>query len=69
MKKHSPEFLALVHAAKARIMECSAGDVVARVECGESLLIVDVREESEFAAGHIQGATHLGKGILECIPD
>ncbi len=65
MKKHSPEFLALVQAAKARITECSAGDVAARVEGGESLLIVDVREEGEFAAGHIQGATHLGKGILE----
>ncbi len=65
MKNHSPGFLALVHAAKALIQECTAAEVAARVRAGEQPLIVDVREQSEFAAGHIAGAIHLGKGILE----
>ena len=62
---HSPGFLALVNAAKSRVQQCDAADVAARVASGESLVLVDVREESEFAAGHIAGAVHLGKGILE----
>ncbi len=32
---------------------------------GDKFLLVDVREESEFAAGHLPGAIHLGKGIIE----
>ena len=71
---HSPGFLALVNAAKSRVQQCEAADVVARVQAGEKLNLVDVREESEFHAGHIAGAIHLGKGIVErdiekCISD
>ena len=62
---HSPGFLALVNAAKSRVQQCDAADVAARVAAGQRPLLVDVREESEFAAGHIAGAVHLGKGILE----
>ena len=62
---HSPGFLALVNAAKSRVQQCEAADVAARVAAGQRPLLVDVREESEFAAGHISGAVHLGKGILE----
>jgi len=40
-------------------------DVVARLKAGDRPLLIDVREESEFEAGHIAGATHLSKGILE----
>ena len=32
---------------------------------GESILLIDVREESEFAAGHIPGAIHVSKGVIE----
>lgn len=62
---HAPEFLKLVQDAKSRIKECSVADVRSRMECGEKLNIVDVREESEFAAGHVPGAVHLSKGIIE----
>ena len=65
MKKHSPGFLELVNAAKTRITELSAADVVKRIKTGESICLIDVREESEFAAGHAAGATWLGKGIIE----
>jgi rhodanese-related sulfurtransferase len=64
-KQHSPRFLAIVNDTKTRIRECTVHDVKARMDRGELLTLVDVREESEFAAGHIPGAIHLGKGIIE----
>jgi rhodanese-related sulfurtransferase len=64
-KQHSPRFLTIVSEAKSRIRECSVDDVKLRLEGGESLNIIDVREESEFANGHLPGAIHLGKGIIE----
>src|SRR5437763_13838425 len=63
--KHSPRFLAIVEDAKKRIRETNVDEVKARLDKGEKLLLIDVREESEFAAGHVPGAIHLGKGILE----
>lgn len=65
MKQHSPRFLALVQEARSRIRETDVAGVRARLEAGEPLVLLDVREESEWAAGHIPGARHLGKGILE----
>jgi rhodanese-related sulfurtransferase len=64
-KHHNPGFLALVNEAKNRVRECTVADVKARLDAGESLTIIDVREESEYAAGHIPGAIHLSKGIIE----
>lgn len=62
--KHTPGFLAIVHDARKRIKECSIQDVKeSRVPAGSA--IIDVREESEFAAGHIPGAVHLSKGVIE----
>lgn len=63
--KHSPRFLALVNEAKSRVREIEPADLIARMEAGERFEIVDVREESEWAAGHARGSRHLGKGILE----
>lgn len=64
-KQHSPGFLALVNAAKSRVRECTVHDVQRRLAAGEPLNIIDVREESEFARGHLPGATHLSKGVIE----
>lgn len=64
-KQHAPEFLKLVSDAKSRVQECTVGDVLARRDAGELFVLVDVREESEFAAGHIPGAVHIGKGVIE----
>ena len=64
-KQHSPAFLALVAAAKANIREYSVDDIRDRQQNGDSFVLVDVREESEWQRGHIAGAVHLGKGILE----
>jgi rhodanese-related sulfurtransferase len=63
--QHSPRFLKLVQDAKSRIRETTVDDVKARLDRGEKLTIIDVREESEYARDHLPGAVHLGKGIIE----
>lgn len=61
---HSPGFLKLAEDAKSRVREISVEEARKKVERGRALLI-DVREESEWAAGHARGARHMGKGIIE----
>ena len=63
--QHSPRFLRLVEDARKRVRETNADEVKARLDRGEKLLLVDVREESEYARDHLPGAVHLGKGVLE----
>jgi rhodanese-related sulfurtransferase len=62
---HSPRFLQLVQDAKQRIRETTVDQVKGRLDRGEKLCLIDVREESEYARDHLPGAVHLGKGILE----
>jgi rhodanese-related sulfurtransferase len=64
-KQHAPGFLKLVRDAKTRVTECTVADVKRRLDAGERFTLVDVREESEYAAGHAAGAVHLGKGVIE----
>lgn len=63
--QHSPRFLHLVRDAKSRVRETTCDAVKARLDRGDALTLIDVREESEFARDHLPGAVHLGKGILE----
>lgn len=65
MAKHAPQFLKIVNDAKSRVRELTVEDVKKKLEKKESFKLVDVREESEFAAGHLPGATHIGKGVIE----
>jgi rhodanese-related sulfurtransferase len=65
MKQHNPGFLALVNDAKSRVQEIDIDGYLAMRQAAEPHVLVDVREESEFAAGHVKGALHLGKGIIE----
>jgi rhodanese-related sulfurtransferase len=62
---HAPKFLSIVNDAKKRVKETNVADVKRRMDAGENLTLVDVREESEWANGHLPGAIHLGKGIIE----
>jgi rhodanese-related sulfurtransferase len=64
-KAHHPGFLALVNDAKTRIREMDIEQYKQLVAAAEPHLLIDVREESEWAAGHAAGSTHLGKGIIE----
>lgn len=65
MVKHSPRFLQLVESIRVNVRECTIEDVRQRLEQGEQFLLFDVREESEYKAGHLPGAKPLGKGIIE----
>jgi rhodanese-related sulfurtransferase len=62
---HAPQFLKLVNDAKKQIKETNVPDVKRRIEAREKFLLVDVREDNEWAKGHLPGAVHLGKGIIE----
>ena len=63
--KHSERFLAIVNDAKSRVRECTVEEVAAKRERGDTFHLVDVREESEWARGHLPGAIYLGKGVIE----
>jgi rhodanese-related sulfurtransferase len=72
--KHSPAFLAIVNDAKSRVKQWDFREVKKRLDSGEKFTLVDVREDNEWARGHLPGAIHLGKGIIErdielAIPD
>ncbi len=62
---HHSGFEQLVERVRSRVRECSVHEVRARVEHAEPFHFLDVREDHEFGAGYAQGATHLGRGILE----
>ncbi|HVO80469.1 MAG TPA: rhodanese-like domain-containing protein [Terriglobales bacterium] len=63
--QHSPRFLQIVDDARKRVRENTVDDVKAMLDGGDKFLLVDVREESEFAKDHLPGAIHLGKGVIE----
>jgi rhodanese-related sulfurtransferase len=64
-QQHSPRFLQIVEDARKRIREVSVDEVKTRIDRGENFLLLDVREESEYAHDHLPGAIHLGKGVIE----
>lgn len=71
---HAPKFLKLVNESKAKVKETNVGEVKRRMDAGEKFLLVDVREDNEWANGHLPGAVHMGRGIIErdiegAIPD
>ncbi len=63
--QHSARFLRIVEDAKKRVREVSIDDIKSRLDRGDKFVLVDVREESEYAKDHLPGAVHLGKGVIE----
>lgn len=63
--KHAKRFDDLVDDARGRIRECTIDDVKDLLDRGHEFVLVDVREESEWQGGHLPGAVHLCKGIIE----
>lgn len=63
--QHAPGFLKIVNDARSRVKETTVDDVKRRLDRGDNFMLIDVREESEFAKDHLPGAVHLGKGIIE----
>src|SRR5438552_14195926 len=71
---HSAGFLKLVQHAKTRVQQFSIDEFLERLQAGERYILLDVREDSEWAKGHLPGAHHMGKGVIErdieqAIPD
>jgi rhodanese-related sulfurtransferase len=62
---HAEGFLHLVKDAKRRIKEATVPEIKKRLDDGEKMILVDTREDIEWARGHIAGAIHLGKGVIE----
>lgn len=62
---HAAGFLNLVNDAKKRVKEENFRDTKKRMDAGEGFILVDTREESEWARGHLPGAIHIGKGVIE----
>jgi len=64
-KDHANGFLDLVNDAKTRVRECTTVDVKEWMDADRSFVLVDVREDTEWAMAHLPGAVHLGKGVIE----
>jgi rhodanese-related sulfurtransferase len=63
--QHSPGFLKIVDDAKSRVKEVTVGETRKRLAANPGALLIDVREDREWQVGHVAGAIHLGKGIIE----
>jgi len=71
---HSEKFLKIVNDAKTRVKEVDFREIKKRLDAGEKMILVDTREDEEWARGRLPGAIHLGKGVIErdiekAIPD
>lgn len=62
---HNPGFLNLVNDAKSRVQQIDLEGYKKLREAGEPHMLVDTREESEWNAGHVKGAVHMSKGVIE----
>ncbi len=62
---HSPGFLRVVDDAKSRVHEITVDQLRERLAANPGLVLLDVREDHEWVAGHAAQAQHLGKGIVE----
>ena len=73
-KKHSHRFLKIVEAARKHVRECTVHDVKQKLDAGETMHLIDVREDNEWVKSRLPHAKHLGKGVIErdievAIPD
>lgn len=63
--QHGEGFLKITNDAKTRVKEWDVAETKRRMDAGEKFLLVDVREDNEWERGHIPGAVHMGRGIIE----
>ncbi len=65
VKQHSPGFLALVEDARKGVHEIHIAEYRHMRDAGETHVLIDVREDNEYAEAHAEGAQHLARGIIE----
>ncbi len=64
-KTHSQKFVDLVNEALSRVAEISCDDVNKALNQSSTFVLIDTREVHEFINGHLPGAIHLSKGVIE----
>jgi rhodanese-related sulfurtransferase len=62
---HTPGFLAIVNDAKSRVRQLTIDEYRRRAAAGEPWVLVDVREDHEWAKSRLPGAIHMSKGVIE----
>jgi rhodanese-related sulfurtransferase len=65
MAGHSNAFLDIVNDAKSKIQQIDSPQLAGCLAADPSAVLIDTREDGEFAAGHVVGAVHMGKGVIE----
>ena len=63
--RHSPGFLKMVNEARPHVQEITVDEARDRLARNPAAVLLDVREDDEWRAGHASQAVHLGKGVLE----
>jgi len=63
--QHAPQFLKVVEAARVHIHEVTLEETRRRLAANPKAILLDVREDGEWSAGHAAEAIHLGRGVLE----
>ena len=63
--QHANNFLELVEQYKPLVKEVDIDFIKQRLDNKEQMVLIDVREDSEWSQGHISGAIHLSKGVIE----
>jgi rhodanese-related sulfurtransferase len=63
--QHNPGFLKLVDDARSRVRQIDIEGYKKMVAAGETHVLVDTREDNEWDKGHVRGAVHLSRGIIE----
>lgn len=62
--EHSPGFLRAVEAVRPHVAEVDVATMRESLALGRAT-VIDVREDGEWALGHVPGAVHVGRGVLE----
>jgi rhodanese-related sulfurtransferase len=63
--QHTTRFLELVQQVKGDVAEITAEQLLTKLQNSEDFHLIDVREREEYVQGHIPGARHLSKGVIE----
>ena len=63
--QHDNNFLHLVEEYRPMVKECNVNHVKQKLDQKDEFILVDVREDHEWNQGHIPGAIHMSRGIIE----
>ncbi len=55
----------MIMEAKREVKLVQPDEVKAKIDRGENIVIIDVREKDEWDNGHLPGAFHVPRGVLE----